>query len=63
MSDILWRVLLAVIAVVLTFALIPPVCRVLGFSISPDLLTIVRICVAGLAIFYILKGPKPPWLA
>lgn len=61
MAGILWRVLIAVIAVVLTFALIPPVSRLLGFELSGDLMKVVQICVAGLAIFYILRGPTPPW--
>jgi hypothetical protein len=61
MAGILWRVLIAVIAVVLTFALIPPVAHVLGFAIDGDVYTIIRICVAGLAIFYIIRGPAPPW--
>lgn len=56
MSALLWRVLIAVIAVVLVYALIPPVARVLGFPISGDLWLIVRIVVAGLAIFYIIRG-------
>ncbi len=63
MSGILWRVLIAVIAVVLTFALIPPVARIIGLTLSEDIWTVIRICVAGLAVFYILRGPVPPWLA
>lgn len=58
---ILLRVLIAVIAVVLTFALIPPVARILGFSISGDVFTVIRYCVAGIAVFYILFGPTPTW--
>lgn len=56
MSALLWRVLIAVIAVVLVYHLIPPVSRVLGFEIGGDLLTIIKVCVAGIAIFYIIKG-------
>ena len=57
MTSLLWRVLLAVIAVVLVFALLLPVSRLLGFPLSGDLFLIVRIVVAGLAIYYILNGP------
>jgi hypothetical protein len=60
MAGVLWRVLLAVIAVVLIYALIPPVSRVLGFAIDGDVLLIVKVCIAGLAVFYILRG-GPPW--
>ncbi len=58
-SGIFWRVLIAVIAVVLFNALLAPVSHVLGFPIGGDLLLIVRICVAAIAIFYIIKGPPP----
>lgn len=60
MAGMLWRVLLAVLSVVIVFALIPPVSRLLGFSVSGDLFTVIRIVVAGLAVFYILRGPAPP---
>lgn len=56
----LWRLLIAIVAVLLAFALIPPVLRVLQFSVSGDVLTIVRVCIAGLAIFYVLRGPNFP---
>lgn len=62
MAGMLWRVILAVIAVALVFALLPPVSRLIGFSIGSDLLTVIKICVAGLAVFYILRGSEPPWL-
>ena len=57
MTGIFWRILIAVVAVVLTFALIPPLSRILGFSVTGDVMLVVRICVAGLAVFYILRGP------
>ena len=60
MSALLWRVLIAVLGVTLIWALIPPVSRVLGLPVSGDVLTIVRICVAGIALFYVIKGPPFP---
>ncbi len=60
MSGILWRVLIAVICVVLTFALLPPVARIIGFDLSADVMIVVRICVAGLAVLYILRGRTIP---
>ena len=57
MSALLWRVLIAVIAVIVVFALLPPVLRIIGFPLSSDLDLVVRIIVAALALFYILKGP------
>jgi hypothetical protein len=57
MSSILWRVIIAVICVVVVFALIAPVFRVVGFNPSSDVLLILRVCIAGLALLYIVKGP------
>ncbi len=60
MSALLWRILIAVLGVTLIWALIPPVSRVLGLPVSGDVLTIVRICVAGIALFYVLRGAPFP---
>ncbi len=59
MASILWRVLIAVIAVLLVYALIPPVSRILGFDVSGDLFLVIKVVVAGLAVFYILRGAPP----
>jgi len=59
MSALLWRVLLAVVSVLILYALIPPVARILGFPISGDLLTVLKICIAGLAVLYIGWGKAP----
>lgn len=59
MAGILWRVLMAVIAVVLVYALIPPFTRIIGFGINADLMLIIKVCVAGLALFYVFKGSPP----
>ncbi len=60
MPALLWRILLAVLAVVLLLALLPPVSRLIGFPLDGDLLTVVKICIAGIAVFYIFKGPPFP---
>ena len=60
MSALIWRILIAVIDVVIIGALLAPVSRVLGFPLDGDLLLIVRICIGGLAVLYILKGPPFP---
>lgn len=61
MAAILWRVLIAVICVLFVNALIPPVLQIIGLDVTAAVLTVVRICIAGLAFFYIIKGPTPPW--
>jgi hypothetical protein len=60
MASMLWRILLAVVGCVLIFALIPPVFRLIGLDLSADLVTVLRICIAGIALFYVLKGPPFP---
>jgi len=61
MTGILWRVLFAIVAVVVVMALVPPIFRIIGLPLSADLWLIVRVCVAGLALLYILRGgPKIP---
>jgi hypothetical protein len=53
----LWRLLWAIIVVVVVWALIPPVTRVLGFTMDADLMTILRIVIGALAVMYIIWGP------
>jgi uncharacterized membrane protein len=53
----LWRLLWAIIVVVVIYALIPPVTRVLGFTLDSDLMTILRIVIGALAVMYIIWGP------
>ena len=61
MASMLWRIVLAVIVVILFYAILPPLLRIIGFPASSDLMLILRIAVAGLAIFYVLRGaPFPP---
>ncbi len=61
MAGILWRILFAVIACVLFWQLLPPLCRIFGFDLSSDVLMVVKVVVAGLAVFYVLRGATPPW--
>ena len=60
MSALLWRVIIAVICCVLLYALLPPVFRVIGFNPGNDVMLILRICIGGLAVLYIAKGPPFP---
>lgn len=61
MTNLLWRVLIAIVCVILAFALIPPFLRVVGFEASGDVMQILRICIGGLAVLYVLAGSGPPW--
>ena len=63
MSALLWRAILAVICVVLLFALLPPLLHIFGIALSGDVETVLRICIGGIALLYVLRGPDvgPPW--
>ncbi len=50
------RALIAAIACVLVFALIPPLFSVFGFTADAALMQVIRICVAGIAVFYVIRG-------
>lgn len=59
MRNIFIRMLIAVVCVVILFALLGPVLNILGFPLSGDLLTVFRIVVAVIALWYIVWGPAP----
>jgi hypothetical protein len=63
MSALLWRAVLAVICVVILFALLPPLFHIFGVAMSGDIETVLRICIGGIALLYVLRGtsPPPPW--
>lgn len=60
MSALLWRALLAVIAVVLLFALLPLLLRIFALSIGGDVLSVIRICIGGIALLWVLTGKGGP---
>ena len=55
-SSIFYRILIAVIFCVLLFLLLPPVISLIGLSLPGELLTVIKICVGALALFYIITG-------
>lgn len=60
MGGILFRTVLAVIACVLLFVLLPAVFRVIGVPLTADVWLILRICIAGMALLYIAWGRSQP---
>ena len=54
------RCLIAVVCVLLIYALIPPVLAVIGFTMSGPLMQIFRIVVLICALYYIIWGQTPP---
>jgi hypothetical protein len=63
MAALIWRVLIAVVCVIIIYTLIPPFMRIVGFEMSSDVMTIIKVCVAGLAVLYVIKGPPFPPLS
>ena len=53
------RVLIAVIGAILVIALVPPFLRIIGFPAQGDLMVIIKIVVAAVALFYVFKGSGP----
>jgi hypothetical protein len=61
MSALLMRVIIAVVCVLLLFALLPPVARIFGLDLTGDVLLVLRICIGGIAFLYVLAGSSPSW--
>ena len=60
MSALLWRMLIAVIVVLLLFAAVPLFLEIIGFPLAANVWALLRIIIAGLAVLYVVAGPKPP---
>jgi hypothetical protein len=50
------RILLAVLGVVLLFAILPPFFRLVGFPVSGDLETVIKIVIAAIAVYFVFRG-------
>lgn len=61
MAGIVWRVIIAVIAVLFAFAIIPLVADIFGLALAGNVWKLLKLCIAALAVFYILRGPSPSW--
>lgn len=60
MSNILLRMLYAVICVLIFWWVTPLFLQVIGFPMSGQVVQLVRIIVACLALLYVAFGPTPP---
>ena len=60
MSDLLWRIIYAVICVILLLAALPLFFTVVGFHVAGPLWQLVRICIVGIAVLYVLRGRPLP---
>ena len=60
MSAFLWRVIYAVVGVIVFLLIMPLFCSVVGFPLQGEVWQLLRICVACIAVIYVLFGPAPP---
>ena len=56
MTAVIWRILAAAIAVTFIYLILPPLLRLFGVSPGTDLLLIVKLCIAALALLYVVVG-------
>ncbi len=59
MASLFIRMLIAAVMVVLLFLALPAFLHILGVTMNGDLITIMRVCVAAVALWYVFFGPKP----
>lgn len=59
MAGIVWRVVIAVIAVLFAFAIVPLVADIFGLSLAGSVWKLLKLCIAAIAVFYILRGGTP----
>lgn len=60
MKSFLWRVLYAAICVFMFWLILPLFLSVIGFTLPANLLALLKICVACIAVLYVLFGPTVP---
>lgn len=55
-KGILWRVLIAVIVVVILFAIIPLIIQIFGIPQGGAVVALIKIIIGGLALLYVFTG-------
>lgn len=55
------RFIVAAVGCALTFAILPPFFDVVGLSPSGSLMQVIKIGIAGIALWYVALGPDLPW--
>jgi len=59
-KSFLWRVIIAAICVVMFWLIFPLFLEVIGFAMTGSLIALMKLCIACIAIIYVLFGPAPP---
>lgn len=60
MKAFFWRIIYAAVCFVLFWWIFPLFLSVIGVSIPGNLLELVKVCTAAIAIIYVLFGDSPP---
>lgn len=60
MKGFLWRIVYAAFFVVVFWLVFPLFLAVVGFSAGGPLIALLRVCIACIAVAYVLFGPPPP---
>jgi hypothetical protein len=56
MPQIAWRIIIVVIVAVFLTLLVPPILGLLGITLAGNAYQIIKICLALIAVFYIIWG-------
>jgi len=60
MKAFVWRIVYAVVCFFLFWLVVPPFLAVIGLPLPGDILQLVRVCTAAMAILYVLYPSSPP---
>ena len=62
MPQILWRIIIVCIVAICLMLVLPLLLTVLGLSITGPILQLIRVCLALIALWYVIWGPpvRPP---
>jgi len=55
-TDFFIRLLLAAFGAIILILIIPAFLRVIGFPVGADLLLIIKLVIAAIAVYYVFKG-------
>lgn len=58
MQNLFLRILIAVVCAVALILIIPAALRLIGFPVNDDLMLIIRIVIAVIALLYIIGGER-----
>lgn len=60
MKALMWRVIYAVLCVVMFVMVVPLFASVVGFPLAGNVWELIRICIGCIAVLYVIFGPAPP---